>query len=36
MTIKRFKGPAGTVVVLEHTSKILKDNAVRLLGLDAG
>ena len=26
MTLKRPKGPAGTVVVLEHSSKILKDN----------
>jgi hypothetical protein len=38
MTIKRFKGAAGTVAVLEHTSKILKDNAqgdphVRKLGV---
>src|SRR5258708_36506615 len=24
--LKRWKGPAGTVVVLEHTSKVLKDN----------
>lgn len=26
MALKRPKGPAGTLVVLEHTSKILKDN----------
>jgi enterochelin esterase-like enzyme len=26
MAIKRFKGPSGRVVVLEHTSAILKDN----------
>src|SRR5687767_13378248 len=26
MALKRSKGPAGTLVVLEHTSKILKDN----------
>src|SRR3990172_8060876 len=26
MTLKRPKGPSGTLVVLEHTSKILKDN----------
>ena len=26
MTLKRPKGPAGTLVVLEHTSQILKDN----------
>jgi len=26
MTLKRRKGPAGTLVVLEHTSLILKDN----------
>ena len=29
MTLKRPKGPAGTLVVLEHTSKILKDNPDR-------
>jgi S-formylglutathione hydrolase FrmB len=29
MALKRFKGPAGTVVVLEHTSRILKDNPLR-------
>ena len=26
MAIKRFKGSTGTLVVLEHTSKVLKDN----------
>ena len=26
MTLKRNKGPAGTIVVLEHSSRILKDN----------
>jgi len=26
MALKRPKGPAGTVIVLEHSSKILKDN----------
>src|SRR5687768_13040177 len=26
MALKRPKGPAGTLVVLEHASKILKDN----------
>ena len=26
MALKRPKGPSGTLVVLEHTSKILKDN----------
>jgi hypothetical protein len=26
MALKRPKGPAGTLIVLEHTSKILKDN----------
>jgi hypothetical protein len=26
MTLKRHKGPAGTLVVLEHTSKVLKGN----------
>jgi hypothetical protein len=26
MTLKRPKGPAGTLIVLEHTSKILRDN----------
>src|SRR5471032_2141993 len=26
MALKRFKGPTGTIVVLEHTSKILKNN----------
>ena len=26
MALKRPKGPPGTLVVLEHTSKILKDN----------
>jgi len=29
MAIKRPKGPAGTLIVLEHTSKILKDNPLR-------
>jgi S-formylglutathione hydrolase FrmB len=29
MAIKHSKGPAGTLVVLEHTSKILKDNPLR-------
>jgi S-formylglutathione hydrolase FrmB len=29
MTLKRPKGPAGTLVVLQHTSKILKDNPLR-------
>src|SRR2546430_528587 len=29
MTLKRPKGPAGTLLVLEHTSKILKDNPLR-------
>jgi hypothetical protein len=29
MALKRPKGPAGTLVVLEHTSKILKDNPLR-------
>jgi len=29
MALKRPRGPAGTVVVLEHTSKILKDNPLR-------
>ena len=38
MALKRPKGPAGTLVVLEHTSRILKDNAlgdphVRRLGV---
>ena len=38
MSLKRPKGPAGTLVVLEHTSKILKDNPlgdppVRKLGV---
>ena len=38
MALKRPKGPAGTLVVLEHTSKILKDNPlgdphVRKLGV---
>ena len=26
MALKRPKDPAGTLIVLEHTSKILKDN----------
>ena len=26
MAIKRFKGRTGTLIVLEHTSKVLKDN----------
>ena len=26
MALKRPKGPSGTLVVLEHTSKLLKDN----------
>jgi hypothetical protein len=26
MALKRPKGPSGTLVLLEHTSKILKDN----------
>ena len=26
MAIKRFAGKAGTLVVLEHESKVLKDN----------
>jgi enterochelin esterase-like enzyme len=29
MTLKRPKGPAGTLLVLEHTSQILKDNPLR-------
>src|SRR5260370_18840279 len=29
MALKRPKGPAGTLVVLEHASKILKDNPLR-------
>jgi enterochelin esterase-like enzyme len=29
MALKRPKGPAGTLVVLEHTSKLLKDNPLR-------
>ena len=29
MALKRFKGSAGTLVVLEHTSRILKDNPLR-------
>src|SRR2546421_12737925 len=29
MALKRPKGPAGTLVVLEHSSKILKDNPLR-------
>src|SRR6267143_563727 len=29
MTLKRSKGPAGMLVVLEHNSKILKDNPLR-------
>src|SRR6267143_1479415 len=29
MTLKRPKGPAGTLLVLEHSSKILKDNPLR-------
>ena len=29
MTLKRPKGPAGTLVVLEHTSKILEGNPLR-------
>jgi enterochelin esterase-like enzyme len=29
MALKRPKGPAGTLLVLEHTSKILKDNPLR-------
>ncbi len=29
MALKRLKGPAGTMVVLEHTSKILRDNPLR-------
>jgi hypothetical protein len=38
MALKRPKGPAGTLVVLEHTSKVLKDNPlgdphVRKLGV---
>ena len=38
MALKRPKGPSGTLVVLEHTSKILKDNPlgdphVRKLGV---
>lgn len=38
MTLKRFKGPSSTLVVLEHVSSILKDNPlgdphVRKLGV---
>jgi len=38
MALKRPKGPAGTLVVLEHNSKILKGNPlgdpyVRKLGI---
>ncbi|MBI2227238.1 MAG: hypothetical protein HYU44_20310 [Betaproteobacteria bacterium] len=38
MALKRYKGPGGTLIVLEHTSKILKDNRlgdphVRKLGV---
>ena len=29
MALKRFKGSAGTLVVPEHTSRILKDNPLR-------
>jgi enterochelin esterase-like enzyme len=29
MALKRPKGPAGRLIVLEHTSRILKDNALR-------
>jgi len=29
MALKRFKGPAGTLVVLEHVSRILKGNPLR-------
>src|SRR5713226_7588797 len=29
MTLKRPKGPAGTLLVLEHVSRILKDNPLR-------
>src|SRR5690242_13090032 len=29
MTLKRSKGPAGTLIVLDHTSKILRGNALR-------
>ena len=29
MALKRPRGPAGTLVVLEHTSRILKDNPLR-------
>ena len=29
MALKRPKGPAGILVVLDHTSKILKDNPLR-------
>src|SRR2546427_12983946 len=29
MALKRPKGPAGTLLVLEHSSKILKDNPLR-------
>jgi enterochelin esterase-like enzyme len=29
MALKRSKGPSGTLLVLEHTSKILKDNPLR-------
>src|SRR5258706_396579 len=30
MALKRPKGPAGTLLVLEHSSKILKDNPWRV------
>ena len=29
MALKRLKGPAGTLLVLEHTSEILRDNPLR-------
>ena len=29
MALKRYKGPSGTLVVLEHTSNILKGNPLR-------
>jgi len=32
MALKRPKGPAGTVIVLEHSSKILNDNPDNPLG----
>ena len=29
MALKRHKGPAGTLVVLEHTSQVLRHNPLR-------